>query len=408
MRSIYEYDQANIFLNNRTTGLGINLHIISVSSYMRSAIFHDYFSSIGGGEKVASALSQCLSADIITTDHREAETVVTKGTTIISIGRIIQIPFLKQMSAAWRFRRVNLSDSYELFVFSGNWASRASLIHHPNIWYCHTPVRVLYDLLDSFEKRLPFFIRPIYRLWAHYERIVDRRAVSHVDIIVTNSYNTAARIRQYYGREAKVIYPPVDLDRFKYLESGLFWLSVNRLYPEKRVELQIEAFRHLPEESLIIVGGSGSGDHAVRYASIIRKNLPNNVKILGQVSQDELRILYGTCRGLLCTAMEEDFGITPLEAMASGKPVIAVNEGGLRETVIDGKTGLLIDATVPAIIEAIRIVGEDPVRYREECVSQAKRFGGVDRFCKEIRDLIKAQEKTDTNGLENLICGNFS
>ena len=359
---------------------------------MRSAVFHDYFSTIGGGEKVALALAQCLSADIYSTEFTIANSFNEKEISVHSVGKIISLPFFKQISASWRFSRLNLSQKYDAFVFSGSWALRASKKHHPNIWYCHTPVRVFYDLSESFEQTLPVLLRPLFRIWAHYGRKADQRAVARVDAIVTNSHNTAKRIQRYYGREAMVIYPPIDLHRFSYHGSGPFWLAVNRLYPEKRIDLQIEAFRILPEESLIIVGGKGTGDHAASYGSSIEQDLPGNVKILGSVSNDELIHLYSTCRGLICTAMDEDFGITPLEAMASGKPVIAVNEGGFRETVIDGETGLLIEPTVSAIVEGIKIINKDPVRYREACVRQAGTFGGMDRFCREIRGVIGSLE----------------
>ncbi|MDD1728692.1 MAG: glycosyltransferase [Methanospirillum sp.] len=359
---------------------------------MRCVVFHDYFSSIGGGEQVAAALASCLSADLITTECRETRLPDTLGIPIHSLGAVIPVPVLKQMSAAWRFSHADLTESYEIFIFSGNWAPHASKLHHPNIWYCHTPVRALYDLARLFEQRLPCYIRPLYRIWAEHQRITDQHAIACIDTIITNSHNTAERIRRYYHREARVVYPPVDLDRFSFRESGNFWLAVNRLYPEKRIELQIEAFRQLPEESLIIVGGSGGGDHAIRYASRIRENLPSNVKILGSISSDELTELYGTCRGLICTAIDEDFGITPLEAMASGKPVIAVNEGGFRETVAHGETGLLIEATAQGVVEAIREIGKDPIRYKDACIQRAQGFGGMERFCREIREVVRSLE----------------
>ncbi len=357
---------------------------------MRIAVLHDYFSSIGGGEQVAAALASCLSADLITTECKETSLPDAYGIPIHSLGTIIPVPVLKQISASWRFSHTDLTGSYDFFIFSGNWAPHASKLHHPNIWYCHTPVRALYDLAGLFEQRLPFFIRPLYRIWAEHQRLIDQQAVACIDTIITNSHNTAARIRRFHGCEARVVYPPVDLNRFSFQESGNFWLAVNRLYPEKRLELQIDSFRLLPEESLVIVGGAGSGDHAIRYASKIMENLPSNVKVLGSVSSKELTELYGTCRGLICTAIDEDFGITPLEAMASGKPVIAVDEGGFRETVIHGKTGLLIEPTVQAIIEAVRIIGDDPIRYKDDCIGQAEHFGGLDRFCREIWDVVES------------------
>lgn len=157
------------------------------------------------------------------------------------------------------------------------------------------------------------------------------------------------RVKMYFHRDAEVIYPPVETTKFTCNEYGDFWLSVNRLYPEKRVELQIDAFREMPEEKLIIVGGYSEGDHAKSYAKNIIKNLPDNVKLRGEVSELELLDLYSRCKGLICTAMDEDFGMTPVEAMASGKPVVAVNEGGFKETVTEKKQVFLYMRMFPAL-----------------------------------------------------------
>ena len=150
-----------------------------------------------------------------------------------------------------------------------------------------------------------------------------------VERIATNSENTARRIREYLGRDCTVIYPPCDTSKFHYANDENFWLSVNRLYPEKRIETQLSAFANMPEEKLVIVGNSGIGDHSVAYAKKIRESLPPNVKLISDMPESVLIDYYSRCRGLITTAMDEDFGLTVVEAMASGKPVIAVGEGRL-------------------------------------------------------------------------------
>jgi glycosyltransferase involved in cell wall biosynthesis len=182
------------------------------------------------------------------------------------------------------------------------------------------------------------------------------------------------RVKRYHHRDSNIIYPPVDTSKYEFKEYGDFWLSVNRLYPEKRVELQIEAFRSLPENKLLIIGGFAKGDHASRYAEKIKQNLPENIRLCSSVTEKELIDLYARCKGLITTAMDEDFGMTPLEAMASGKPVIAVKEGGYLESVIDGITGVLIEPETKDIISAVSIISQNPERYKDECEKQAKKF----------------------------------
>jgi len=229
--------------------------------------------------------------------------------------------------------------------------------------------------------------RQIFRAWVAYSRRLDQRSVRQIDQIVTISENVRQRIRTYYGRDAEVIYPPIDVSRYQFKEYGNFWLSVNRLYPEKRIELQIEAFRSMPDERLIIVGGYAAGDHASRYAARLIKDLPENVEVRGEVSEEELIDLYARCKGHICTAIDEDFGLTPLEAMASGKPVVAVDEGGFRETVTR-ETGILVNANPREVASAIRAVSAEPERYRDACLARARLF---DRpvFEDRIRRVVK-------------------
>lgn len=343
---------------------------------MKIAIFHDYFGAIGGGEKLVLMLAKNLNADVITTDLN-IESIKKMGysdTHIISLGKTSNIPPLKQISASFLFATCDFSKKYDFFIFSGNWAHFAARKHKPNLYYCHTPTRAFYDLYNTFLKRQPFFISIFFRAWVGFHRPISEYYMSHVCKIVTNSKNTSKRIEKYFHRDAQVIYPPVDTSKFACKGYGDFWLSVNRLYPEKRVEIQIEAFKKLPEEKLIIVGGYSKGDHAQSYAKTIVNNLPANVRVLGEVSETELLDLYSQCRGFICTAMDEDFGMTPVEAMASGKPVVAVNEGGFRETVINGKTGILVEAEIQSIIKAIRYVSQDPSSYQSECLKRASTF----------------------------------
>ena len=352
---------------------------------MKIAIFHDFFGAIGGAEKVVTMLADRLGADIITTDV-DAISQLNPSVRVISLSSTIKFPPLKQISATGLFQSCDFHDEYDFFIFSGNWAQYAGKKHHPNLWYCHSPVRAFYDLYNTYIDRQNIFKRQFFRAWVYGHRWFDQRAVHEIDRIVTNSKNVQQRIGKYYNRNADVIYPPVDTAKFSCREYGDFWLSVNRLYPEKRIELQIEAFRRMPEEKLVIVGGYAAGDHAVAYARKIRDMVPENVKILGEVPEAELLDLYSCCRGLVCTAMDEDFGLTPVEAMASGKPVVAVDEGGFRETVTP-ETGVLVEADVANIRDAVLAVSKDPEQYRGACLRRAEAFA-LPRFTEQIRAVV--------------------
>ena len=365
---------------------------------MKIAIFHDYIGAIGGGEKLVLTLARGLGADVITTDV-DADSVSKMGfgdVNIISLGGTVKMPPLKQISASFKFAMCDFSKEYDFFIFSGNWAHFAARRHRPNLWYCFTPARAFYDLYETFLHRQSFITRQFFKLWVALHEPVSRKFINYIDHIVTISANVQRRITKYYDRDSVIVYPAINISKYRFEKSGDFWLSVNRLYPEKRVELQIEAFRQMPNEKLLIVGGYAEGDHASVYASNLLNDIPHNVTLLGSVSEDELVDLYATCRGHITTAIDEDFGMTPIEAMASGKPTIAVNEGGYLETVKNGITGIFVDPDENAIIESVKIISNDPEMYKKACIERAKDFDVamfIEQMVKIIESLVKSRNE---------------
>jgi len=359
---------------------------------MKIAIFHDYIGTIGGGEKLVLTMARELKADVITTDINadSIRKMEFEDINIISLGNTIKIPPLKQISASIRFALCNFSGRYDFFIFSGNWAHFAAKKHRPNMLYCHTPVRAFYDLYDSFLEGQPLHIKPLFMLWVSVHKPITEYYMKYVEKIVVNSKNTQARINKFLSRETEIIYPPIDTSKYRFEKNGDFWLSVNRLYPEKRIELQIEVFRSLPEERLIIVGNYAEGDHAAKYVDRILKNIPKNIELRKSVYDKELIDLYANCKGLITTAMDEDFGMTSVEAMSAGKPVICVGEGGYLESVINGITGIWVEPNVNDIIYTINIVSNSPEKYRKYCEEHAKKFDKhifIEKIKKNIDDM---------------------
>lgn len=356
---------------------------------MKIAIFHDYFGAIGGGERLVLTLARELHADVITTDiNRKSIDLMGFGDIpIISLGTVIRVAPFKQIHASIKFAH-SCFPGYDFYIFSGNWAHYAARHHAPNLWYCHTPVRAFYDLKEYVlcNQKSPFH-RFVARIWIVLHSGFDVRSVRRVNRIVTNSENTRKRIATFYHRDAVVVHPPVDVSRYYHASEESFWLSVNRLYPEKRIPLQIEAFLKLPDEHLKIVGWYSTGDHAARNLGYLEK-LPPNVELCGSVSDNKLVDLYAHCKGLICTAMDEDFGMTPLEAMAAGKPVIAVREGGFLESVVDGVTGSLVTATPEGIIVGMQeISARGGESYRNACRRRAEQFD-VLVFVRKIQEVM--------------------
>ena len=153
---------------------------------MKTAIFHDYFGAIGGGERVVLTLAKILDADVITTDT-DAVAKLDGSVRVTSLGSTVKLPPFKQISAAREFASADFSDDYDFFIFTGNWSHHAARRHHPNLWYCYTPVRAFYDLYGTFLSRQGFMTRQAFRAWVAYSRRLDQRSVGRVDTIVTIS-----------------------------------------------------------------------------------------------------------------------------------------------------------------------------------------------------------------------------
>lgn len=334
--------------------------------------------NIGGAEIVSLTLARELKADLYTTniDKEKIKKMGFSDINVKSIGKVpLNAPFRQQMTL-WRFRRLNLADKYDFYIISGDWAMSGAVNNRPNLWYVHSPIREIWDLYQyTRQNAVPWCLRPLFDIWAKYNRHLNKKYIKHIDNLVCNSQNTKNRIAKYLKQEAVVINPPVETAKYYHNKTGDYWLSVNRLFYHKRVDLQMKAFEKLPNEKLIVVGCYEKSRHFRKYAEYIKKIQPKNVRILHWVNSGRLIELYANCKGFIATAQDEDFGMTLVEAMASGKPVIAPNEGGYKETVIDKSTGRLIDEINPQkLIQAIEEVGKDPESYKDRCIKQAARF----------------------------------
>ncbi|HRY36596.1 MAG TPA: glycosyltransferase [Candidatus Magasanikbacteria bacterium] len=348
--------------------------------------------NIGGAEMVTLILAKELKADIYTTniDREKIKKMGFDDIHIISIGKVpLNAPF-RQQFAFWRFRFLNLKQKYDYYLICGDWAMSGAVKNKPNLWYVHSPIREIWDLYEYTRKNtVPFLLRPFFDLWVFFNRYYNKKYVAHAEKIVCNSENTRHRVKKFLNREAEVINPPIETQKFKYSENGHFWLSVNRLINHKRIEMQLAAFAKMPDKRLIIVGSYEDSKHFRQYANFILKNKPDNVEIKSWTTREELIELYARCRGFIATARDEDFGMTVLEAMAAGKPVIAANEGGYKETVINDITGKLIDdINEEKIIFAVNEVEKDPSKYKDACLAQASKFDTA-VFVKKIKQKLQ-------------------
>jgi glycosyltransferase involved in cell wall biosynthesis len=231
----------------------------------------------------------------------------------------------------------------------------------------------------------PFYLKPLWNAYAAFLKPRDQEIIrERIDLILANSNNVKERVKKYYGVDSEVVYSPIATSRYMFKKFGDFFLTVNRLIPEKRVDVIVEAFTRMHGKKLVVVGEGPQLPYLKKIAGNSR-----NVQFLGNVGEDALAEMYGECLATVYMPYHEDYGMVPLEGNAAGKPCISVEEGGCRETVLPGKTGFFIKPDVESLVEQVNALDLDTVRsMRDECISWASQFD-ESVFKERLVDLIQ-------------------
>lgn len=362
---------------------------------MRCALVHDWLTGMRGGEKVLELLCEIFpDADLYTMFHVpgsvspliERRRIFTSSLNALpQVGAYYRnlLPLLPLAAGSMRL------SGYDLVVATSHCVAQGVRVEPGTrfVSYCFTPMRYAWQTLGGYRQRLDSrwdFRYAGLRLLSRRLRDWDRRAAERVTEFVTSAVNVQKRIRRCYGRDAAVIFPPVDTDYYcpQPVPAGDFYLWAGALAPYKRIDLALEAFRKLGRKLVVI----GDGQEMRRA----RKSAPPGVTFLGRQPDDVLRRHYSACRALVFPG-EEDFGIVPLEAQACGRPVIAYGKGGALETVVDldaaapgrSPTGVLFgEASADGLAEAVLRFERNKGRFRSEAMrAHAMRFS-TDR-CRE-------------------------
>jgi glycosyltransferase involved in cell wall biosynthesis len=323
---------------------------------MKIALIHDYLNQYGGAERVLEELHALFpDAPIYTSMYAPARMPPAYRSWDIRTSFIQRLPFAQSHHQPFLLLYPLAFESFDLaaydIVISNSSAWAKGILTSPrtlHICYCLTPMRFAWSYKDYVEReRIPALPRFFLPLAMNYLRNWDVASANRVDRFIAISRVVQARIQKYYRRPSEIIYPPVNTDAYQPVaEPDDFYLVVSRLIPYKRIDLVVEAFRHL-DRRLVIVGDG-------RDRAALRRRAGPNVEFRGRVPDAELKRLYATCRGFIFPG-EEDFGIAPVEAQAAGRPVIAYAAGGALDTVLDGVTGVhFAEQTPEALIEAVR------------------------------------------------------
>ena len=298
-------------------------------------------------------------------------------------------------------RNAKFVNDYDVVIFSGSNAPLA--IKHRkeglNLLYCHTPPRFVYDLKDYYLQQSRWWERVLLKGLIKYFQPKYEASLESVDLIIVNSKNVQRRVKKFLNRDSVVIYPPCAVEKFNWVENGDFYLSTSRLEPYKRVDKIVKAFVAMPDKKLIVASG---GSELERLKAIAEGAA--NITFTGWCSHTELSRLVGSCIATIYLPKDEDFGMSPVESMAAGKPVIGVKEGGVQETVLHGATGILCPEN-PSV-DDIRSAVENlpPIKaldMKDACLSRAQQFS-PDTFFKKMALLIDANKSSLTGVVQTL------
>jgi glycosyltransferase involved in cell wall biosynthesis len=351
---------------------------------MKVAIIHYWLVGMRGGEKVIEALCEMYpQADIFT--HVYAPEMVSDR---IRQHRIVPT-FINSLPRAARMYKTYLPlmplaleqldlRGYDLVISSESGPSKG-IIPPPealHVCYCHTPMRYIWNMYHDYRDGAGRITRLLMPPLSHYLRLWDVSSAARVDSFVANSATVARRIQRYYAAESVVIHPPVDTNGFSIAapaELGDYYLMAGELVSYKRPDLAVRAFNEMKLKLVVIGGGE--------MLEEIRRLAGPTVTVMGSQPFEVLKQHYARCRALIFPG-EEDFGMVPVEAMASGRPVVAFGRGGATETVADGVTGVFFaEQTVEAIVSSVKRLAAldlDPAKI----AAHASQFGRDPFFAK--------------------------
>ncbi len=360
---------------------------------MKVALVHDYLNQMGGAERVVLAFHELFPEAPLYTSIYDPKRVDAAFQQIdIRTSFMQRLPFVKKHHQPFlplypfAMERLDLR-GYDLILSSSS-AFGKGVITKPgtmHICYCHTPMRWCWNYDEYVEReQLGKLARGVLPFLITWLRVWDQTTAMRVDHFIANSPAVADRIQKYYRREAVVIPPPVDASRFLFdptTQPEDYFLVVSRLMPYKRIDLAIQACNRLQLPLVII----GSGRDEQR----LQKMAGPTIRFLGRLSDAEVLHYYTHCRAFILPG-EEDFGITPLEAQASGRPVVAYSAGGALASVIDGVTGTFFqEQTVESL--AATLAAFDETRYDPQIIREHALEFDKPRFHRRILQFIEAK-----------------
>jgi len=376
----------------------LDLNPIVILGSMKIAILHDFLIKLGGAERVVKVLADMFpDAPIYTLFYDEKKVGNTFPANRIVTSKLQKT--WKLIGKRHRFLLHKIPQAIEEFNFSDFdivLSSNTAYAHGAivptdttHICYCHAPMRFAWDWANEYKKEnhITGFKKVLYSIIMKKMRIWDAVSADRPDIYLANSKNTAGRIKKYYRLDSEVVFPPVNIERFKVTpEHDDYFLIVSTLTPYKKIDLAVSLFNKIGKK-LVIIGGGSHRDYLESIAG-------DNVEFLGFQSDESVTEYIQNCRAFIFPG-EEDFGMTPVEAMAAGKPVLGFGKGGCLETIVPGITGeLFYNQTTESMEEGLCRLLENEDSYDHDVIRKYSEQFGLKAFQDKIMELVKNVENT--------------
>ena len=372
-------------------------------SVKKICILHDTFLYKWWGERLILMMWKALGADIASWFFSAGSFNLRKEWfkgKMISVSSEVYKKWLRHIKLKLAFLfRTKFLRNYDIVLFS--WDSISGVRNCKKdtlkIYYCHTPPRYIYDLHDLYKVKLGFFRKSFFVVWSKFFQYLYERDIKKMDVILTNSKNTQARIKKYLWLDSIVVYPPVDRLYFRYISDEWYFLSFARLADAKRVDSIVEAFKKIPDKKLIVIYGKNDPQKD-KVMQLAKES--SNISFITLEDNDKLYEYIWCARASIYIPIEEDFWMSPVESMSAWKPVIWVDEGWLKESILHNKTWFLLDKdfTIQDIANTVNIFSAELcASMKENCEKQAEIFS-LSQFEFKLNTLIDTlyQQKKHT------------
>jgi len=369
---------------------------------LKIAVVHPFFRAKEGASLVMAKIADHFHADVYCIEYNKEKTFESLKKNKVTVIPTLPFPssrFFDGIKAGFSFYTYNLPEKYDAIIASTSPSEWIRNRNSPVIWYCHSPNKEVYSHYEKRMKRKNIVSKIFYFTAANIFRLLENTVINKIEYIFANSNLTKQRIKIYLNRDSEILYPVFTKGLFRNISYQKYFFYPSRIAPDKRFEYAIEAFKQFKKKGKekvkdwkLIIAGSLESQYTDYYKKLVEMIKDrDDIEIKLNVPQPELVKLYGNAFCILFTPIEEDFGMVPLEGFESEKPCIAVNEGGPKETIEDGKDGFLVNSSTEMVDKMFYLVSNPSIAIKmgKNGKKKLRQKFSEEHFYKRIEEVVE-------------------